>query len=89
VSEALKHRLADLFAAASVSDLIAGRPRELEGNPSGRMALDLCDGYCVVFAANHTKNPVTETGGTDWKRVTRIKILRIGRDHGQHTRISS
>ncbi len=82
VGKALRHRLADMIAATSVSDLVAGRPREHAGNPSGQMAVDLCDNYCIVFKANHTKNPVTETGSTDWKRVSRIKILRIGREHG-------
>lgn len=82
VAEALKHRLADMSAATSVSDLVAGRPREVPGNPSGQMALGLCNNHYIVFTANHTKNPRTETGGLDWKRVSRIKILRIGRDHG-------
>lgn len=82
VAETLKRRLADMVAAKSVSDLVAGRAREIAGNPTKEMAVDLCNNYRIVFTANHTKSPVTETGRLDWKHVSRIKILRIERDHG-------
>lgn len=82
VAEILKHRLADLRAATSVKDLVAGRPRVLDGAALQQMVVDLRDGYRIVFTANHTKNPMTETGDLDWERVSRIKILRIERDHG-------
>ena len=81
-AEVLKHRLADMTAATSVSDLVAGRPRVLEGTPRDQMAVELCEGYVITFVANHTKNPITEPGDMDWKRVNRIKILRIECDHG-------
>jgi hypothetical protein len=41
------------------------------------MAVDLCDGYRIVFDANHPNIPLTETGSIDWAKVSRIKILRI------------
>jgi plasmid maintenance system killer protein len=82
VAEILKHRLADMCAATSVNDLVAGQPRALAGAAPQQMVVDLNDSYRIVFTANHTKNPVTETGNLDWKRVSRIKILRIERDHG-------
>jgi hypothetical protein len=82
VAEALKRRLADMSAATSVNDLVAGRPRALGGTAPKQMTVGLCDNYRVTFTANHTKNPMTETGDFDWKRVSRIKILRIERDHG-------
>jgi hypothetical protein len=81
VAEILKHRLADLRAAASPKDLVAGRPRVLHGGDRQYMAVDLPDGYRVVFSANHAKNPMTETGDLDWARVGRIKILNIERGH--------
>jgi len=80
VAESLKHRLADLVAATSTNDLLAGRPRVCA---NGRdMVLDLCNGHVIVFTANHVNNPMTETNIVDWARVTRIKILRIESDHG-------
>lgn len=82
VAEVLKHRLADMSAATSVGDLVAGRPRILGGAARQQMAVDLRDGYVIAFTANHAKNPMTETCDLDWKRVSRIKILRIERDNG-------
>jgi hypothetical protein len=83
VAEALKHRLADLHAAVSPKDLVAGEPRELEGSgPQRRMIVELCDGHSILFSANHPKNPMTAVGDLDWSRVSRVKILRIGKDNG-------
>ena len=79
VAEVLKRRLADLCAATSVKDLVAGQPRELD---AAHMAVDLCDGHRIVFCANHSSNPMTETGDLDWSKVNRVKVLRIERDHG-------
>ena len=77
VAEILKHRLADLRAAISVKDLVAGNPRRLHGADHQHMAIDLCDGYRIVFCANHPNNPVVESGELDWSKVSRVKILRI------------
>jgi proteic killer suppression protein len=82
VAEALKHRLADLRAATSPKDLVAGRPRELATKSQRRMALDLSDGLSIVFCANHPKAPLTAGGDLDWSRVNRVKILRIGKENG-------
>ncbi len=79
VAEVLKHRLADLVAAKSVADLVAGRPR-LGDDPS-HMVLDLGENHRLVFKANHTNNPVTSSNDLDWGRVTRVKILRVESSH--------
>lgn len=81
IAEILKHRLADLRAALSIKDLMAGRPRRLDGTDQQYIAIDLCDGYRIVFCANHPYNPISGSGEIDWPRVSRIKILRIERDH--------
>ena len=80
VAETLKHRLADLRAAGSVNDLIAGRPRLLSSPGNNQMVLDLPDRYHMIFSANHPNNPVSSDGTTDWANVRRIKILRIDSD---------
>lgn len=82
VAEILKHRVADLRAAKSVKDMVAGQRRVLDGTQGRYMVVDLCDGRRIVFTANHTKNPITRSGDLDWERVSRIKILRIEGDHG-------
>jgi hypothetical protein len=79
VAASLKHRLADLEAAPTVVDLIAGRPR-LQ-NPSGKYVIRLATEFCLEFVANHVKNPVDKDGNVDWKKVSRIQIVRIGKCH--------
>jgi plasmid maintenance system killer protein len=79
VAESLKHRLADLEAAPTATDLIAGRP-QLQ-NPTGNYSVRLVNGFCLEFAANHVKNPRDKNNGVDWKKVSRIQIMRIGKCH--------
>lgn len=79
VAEVLKHRLADLDAATSPNDLIAGNPRV--GPDMDTMTIDLCDGYQLVLSPNHPNNPTRRTGEVNWSKVSRIRILRIGREN--------
>lgn len=80
VAEILKHRLADLCAATSIDDIVVGRPRVLDGAEK-HMIIDLCDGYKIVFCANHPNNPAQTTDQSYWSNVCRIKILRIEGDN--------
>lgn len=89
VSELLKRRLADLRAATSIKDLVAGQPRILDEANRQNMVINLSDGYGIVYCANHIKNPMTETGGIDWAKVSRIKILRIGKINDNKPRFST
>ena len=75
VAEQLKRRVADLRAAATIEDLVAAPPHALDG--SANLALNLCDGWRVVFAANHTRVPTVGSGAIDWSAVSRIRIVRI------------
>jgi len=79
VAEILRHRLADLHAARTIRDLVAGQPRI--GRDSQHLVIDLCDGYRLVLTANHNKCPTTPTNQIDWTKVHRIKILGIRTDH--------
>lgn len=80
VAEKLKHRLADLSSGTSVCDLLAGRPRIADPEHRKQMLVDLADGYEMLFEVNHPKPPVDNSGGIDWSRVTRVKILDIRRN---------
>ncbi len=77
IVEVLKHRLADLRAASTGKDILAGRPRILDGSGGEHMAVDLAGISRLVFAANHVNNPRTDTATCDWAKVTRVKIMRI------------
>lgn len=81
VAEKLKRRLADLRAAECVKDLIAGRPHEVEGATHRHFAVSLCEGARIVFCANHNTIPLEKSGGVDWSKVSRVKILEVTNSH--------
>lgn len=83
VAEQLKARLADLRAARHVTDVVAGRPHEIDGTSHREVAVDLGEDSHVVFCANHNMTPSLESGGVDWSKVSRIKILRIESKDGR------
>lgn len=75
-AEILKHRLADLRAAVSITDIVVGNARILDG--SDNMLIDLCEGCRITLRANHVNKPVKKDGKLDWTKVTRVKILSVG-----------
>mgnify|MGYP001810691420 CR=1 FL=1 len=77
----LKARLADLIAAANVSELQAGRPHPLKGDRVGQFALDLVHPQRLLFEPAHETIPRLEDGGIDWSQVTQIYIIWIGDYH--------
>lgn len=78
VAGTLLHRLADLRAAQSPLDLLVGSPKAHPDQPRNT-TLSMGPGYNLVISANHTKAPLSKTGGLDWARVRRVKIIRIER----------
>lgn len=72
----LRSRLADLRAATSIADLIAGRPRLSSESPP-RLILDLGGGVELACHANHPSPPVDADGRLDWSRVHRLKVVSI------------
>ena len=77
VAEQLMHRVADMMAAPSPLDLIAGNRRTSSVNQDC-LVLDLCDGFEIEFRANHVSIPTDHRGQIDWRKVNRVKIIRIG-----------
>ena len=81
-SRALQHRLADLQAAASVVDLVAGNPRIVKASNIESLVIDLAEVSELVLVANHTTNPLSDSGRLDWSSVTRVRVVRIGGIYG-------
>ena len=81
MAKKLTARLADLRAASSVTELVAGHPHPLTGDLAGKFALDLVHPKRLVFEPEHDPIPRTEDGGIDWSQVTRINIIWIGDYH--------
>jgi hypothetical protein len=79
-AEALRHRIEDLRAAATVFDVPVGDLRLDARSIDGSVyLLDLEDGWVLRFRANHAKLPLTDEGMVDWWRVSRIQIMDISR----------
>jgi len=74
----LKSRLADMRAVESVTDLLAGNPREIHYENNIAFKIDLSSQECMIFCSVHSKTPVLSTGKIDWHHVSRIKIISIG-----------
>jgi toxin HigB-1 len=77
----LRSRLADLTAANSVQELVAGRPHSLKGDRAGQFALDLDGGKRLVFEPANDPIPRKQDGSIDWAIVTHICIVFIGDYH--------
>jgi hypothetical protein len=77
LSAQLQIRLADLAAVDYVSELLAGKPRELHGDRSDQMSLCLAENTYLIFKCGHTKPRTLDSGQVDWSNVSRIKILGI------------
>lgn len=77
----LRARLADLAAAARVSDLVAGRPHPLRGDREGQLALTLDGGRRLVLEPAHDPVPALPDGGVDWSQVTAVRIVFVGDYH--------
>jgi len=75
VAVRLRARLADIDAAVNGAELGAGRPRQVE---SSLLALDLSEGYAMLLEAAEPK-PHIEKGGVDWRKVIRVKVLKIAK----------
>lgn len=76
-SAALRNRLSDLHGADFISDVLAGRPRQLFMNGSDCIQFDLADGHTLTVSSNHVPPRNTHEGHTDWSRVRRIKIVSV------------
>lgn len=77
----LRTRLADLQAAAKVTDLVAGRPHPLKGDRLGQFAVDLDGGLRLVFEPANEPVPRDSGGHVTWASVTAICIVFIGDYH--------
>lgn len=75
IATALKGRLADFRAASAVHELVAGRPRTIDGDEP-RFAVDLVEGHAITCRPNHEVLPMIDEA-LDWPRVRRLHVLAI------------
>jgi hypothetical protein len=73
----LSQRLADLMALATVADVADVFPADIIDRSPTERALRLKAGHDLIFCAGHVQVPIDEGGGTDWTRVSRIRITAL------------
>jgi hypothetical protein len=76
VSDYLRRRIADLHAATTIDDLVAGYPRFTDGT-HGEMRIDIAGTHELLFRPNHQSLSRDSAGLVDWTRVHRIQIVEI------------
>ena len=74
----LERRLADIDACDNALEFQALCADDLEELSGHRWALHLADRCRMELVAGHAKSRLTETGATDWGKVTRLRIEAIG-----------
>ena len=77
VSEQLRGRLADLHAARSIQELVAGRPK-VDPDDQRILILELAEGFVLRLQVNHSNPPRLGDGTIDWSRVRRLRVVSIG-----------
>ncbi|MBI3506352.1 MAG: hypothetical protein HY059_16060 [Proteobacteria bacterium] len=76
VAAALQSRIADIDAAVTFADVVAGNPR-VDPNSNGEVfILDLSDKYHLKFKDNY---PKMSSSGVGWSRISSIKIIEVGK----------
>jgi hypothetical protein len=78
-AEELQARLADMRAATSAHDLVAGSP-SFDPRPPGRIRFSFDGGYGLVCDGNHPKPPLTDDGLIDFGRLRRLRIVAIAQE---------
>ena len=75
LGERIRRRVAELHAAAFVTDLVTGQPHLSE---SDHYTVRVVDNWVISYSSNHRIVPRLASGKVDWRKVSRIKILKIG-----------
>lgn len=73
-AQALQNRLADLWAATTLRDMIVGKPTLLHDST---YQVNLNKEYSLVFSAINRRITYESEGSEEYRYVSRIKILRI------------
>ena len=75
-ADRLRSRLADLRAAGTVNDLVAGNP-SFSGDRNSELRIRLDQGHHLLCRPNHAAPPADSAGLIDWLRVHRLQVVEI------------
>lgn len=74
LADAVRKRLADLMAATSIWDVVAGAPRGGTAPDGSEMCLQLGNGWELPLVAVHRRLPLTANVLVDWTRVRQMRV---------------
>ncbi|MBI1246005.1 MAG: hypothetical protein GC202_13460 [Alphaproteobacteria bacterium] len=77
-AQILQNRLADIEAADSFADVIAGSPRVDPADSGNSVILDLCDDLQISMIPMYPNFSDRKISAGDIARVTSVKIIKIG-----------
>lgn len=81
----IQQRLFELLAAENLEALRTLpqiRAHELTGNRSGQISLDVKQPFRLLVTPDYENPPLKEDGGFDWKKIRKVKILKVEDTHG-------
>jgi proteic killer suppression protein len=72
-------RLQQLNAAVCLEDMrsLPGRTHELSGDRKGSLAIDVHQGFRLVFRPTADPAPAKDDGGLDWSAVDSITVVEV------------
>ncbi|BDB72292.1 hypothetical protein Cthiooxydans_47040 [Comamonas thiooxydans] len=73
----LKHRIADIRAADSMEEVIAGKPRQGTYNGEECYFIDLGRSHELTLVQAHVEPRRTADGALDWSRTRRVKVVSL------------
>jgi hypothetical protein len=76
-ADALKHRLADIRAADSIDDVVAGRPQRGKYLDSDCIRFELAGSHQLTVVPNHAPPRNDAHGHTVWDKVRRVRVVAL------------
>lgn len=84
-ADKIKQRMFELFAAENLETLRTlpqVRAHQLSGKRAGQISIDIKHPYRLLITPDYENPPRKEDGGLDWKKITKIKVLKVEDTHG-------
>ena len=80
VADLLRARLADMVAAETLAELVAGNTRAVGGEPEAFL-MDLGQSARLRIRPNHPRSVARPTQAVDLSRVSRIIVISLETNH--------
>ena len=79
VAQQLRNRLSDIEASQNLSEMVLGKLRLENINGTERYILNLSDDFCLIMIDNDPRRKPYHNINNDLSRITRVKIMEIGK----------